>query len=695
MKKNCREIKDVVEHLSQTSDRNLTYYYVLDQIKSQKTSIPEIHKFISLLDLIDLDKTFTMIRYQSDKQIYEKFKTRSAFNQSYEIADENKSDYLNYASAYRPLSDEDRAAILRIDSIMPGGKLKPGERSEVFADLLFDQLDGLVKIDSENRRLFYRKGNAIEVIDGYDDTSFARFFQLPVNSTITVKETIDSIKMLKDRLNSNSNYLRNSIIQFDDCYIEEGVLKKGFYEDGFARFTIKRKVWNAASTGKVTKHVKEVDQLLLHLCNYDQPTFERIRDVFSTVFLNSKYHKSRYNFSPRIVGKDGANGKSTFQDLISRAFNGDGSFSQVCSSFTLQNLDKRDTLYKVANSLVAIDSDSSSKTISEDCAAMFKSVTSGDSIDTRALFKESENIESRCLLVEFSNDFPKSSDKSTAYLRRLELVECKYQLMNEDNTDLGANSKYAKIDLSDEWFERINSEEAAQYLIEMLLIRAMQIYKEKKIAPRSLQMQSVLTAYSHSNNSALAYFSEVGLDKIVGFGVSEVKKAYEDWCAENDLTAMKQKFIETLESKGLRRKSVRISFVDPSSECFMQLRAGKATVSAWQYADEQKNAEYFKQFESKIEEVGHSIENDIIDQFVEQLTLDKIVNHRVLDIREQFEEYCSKLKIEISNRIFNQRLKDKYHLDRKNRVISKIALSDEERDYLPSDSYFSCWIKSE
>lgn len=414
MKKNRREITDVVEHLSQTPDRNLTYYYVLDQIKSQKSSIPEIYKFIGLLDLIDLDKTFTMIRYQSDKQIYEKFKTRSAFNQSYEIADENKSDYLNYASAYRPLSEEDRAAILRIDSILPGGKLQTKERSEVFADLLFDQLDGLVKIDSENRRLFYRKDNAIEVIDGYDDASFARFFQLPVNSTITVRETIDAIKMLKDRLNSNSNYLRNSIIQFDDCYIEEGVLKKGFYEEGFARFTIKRKVWNAVSTGKVTKSVKEVDQLLLHLCNYDQLTFERIRDVFSTVFLNSKYHKSRYNFSPRIVGKDGANGKSTFQDLISRAFNGDGSFSQVCSAFTLQNLDQRDTVYKVANSLIAIDSDSSSKTISENCAAMFKSLTSGDSIDSRALFKESENIESRCLLVEFSNDFPKSSDKSAA-----------------------------------------------------------------------------------------------------------------------------------------------------------------------------------------------------------------------------------------------------------------------------------------
>lgn len=694
MKKNCREIKDVVEHLSQTPDRNLTYYYVLDQIKSQKSSIPEIYKFIGLLDLIDLDKTFTMIRYQSDKQIYEKFKTRSAFNQSYEIADENKSDYLNYASAYRPLSDEDRSAILRIDSILPGGRLKSDERSEVFADLLFDQLNGLIKIDSENRRLFYRKGHSIEVIDGYDDASFARFFQLPVNSTITVKETISAIKILKDRLKSNSNYLRNSIIQFDDCYLEEGVLKKGFYEEGFARFTIKRKVWKAVSTGKVTKHVKEVDQLLFHLCNYDQATFDRIRDVLSTVFLNSKYHKSRYNFSPRIVGKDGANGKSTFQDLISRAFNGDGSFSQVCSSFTLQNLDKRDTLYKVANSLVAIDSDSSSKMISEDCAAMFKSVTSGDTIDTRALFKESENIESRCLLIEFSNDFPKSSDKSAAYLRRLELVECKYQLMNEGDLNLGANSKYAKIELSNEWFETINSDEAAQYLIEMLLIRSMQIYKEKKIAPKSLQMQSVLTAYSHANNSALAYFSEVGLDKIVGFGVSEVKKAYEEWCTENDLTAMKQKFIETLESKGLRRKSVRISFVDPSSECFMQLRAGRATVSAWQYADEQKNAEYFEQFESTIDEVSHSIDNDIIDQFVEQITLDGIVNHRVLDIKEQFEEYCSKLKVEISNRSFNQRLEDHYGLKRWKISITKIVLSDEERSSLPSDSYFSCWVKT-
>ena len=50
MKKNCREIKDVVNHLSQTPDRNLTYYYVLDQIKSQKSSIPEIYKFIGLLE---------------------------------------------------------------------------------------------------------------------------------------------------------------------------------------------------------------------------------------------------------------------------------------------------------------------------------------------------------------------------------------------------------------------------------------------------------------------------------------------------------------------------------------------------------------------------------------------------------------------------------------------------------------------
>ena len=86
---------------------------------------------------------------------------------------------------------------------------------------------------------------------------------------------------------------------------------------------------------------------------------------------------------------------------------------------------------------------------------------------------------------------------------------------------------------------------------------------------------------------------------------------------------------------------------------------------------------------------------DIIDQFVEQLTLDGIVNHRVLDIREQFEDYCSKMKVEISNRVFNQRLEDHYSLDRKNRVISKIVLSDEEKAYLPSDSYFSCWVKTE
>ena len=217
-------------------------------------------------------------------------------------------------------------------------------------------------------------------------------------------------------------------------------------------------------------------------------------------------------------------------------------------------------------------------------------------------------------MIQFSNDFPKSSDKSAAYLRRMDLVECKYQLISEDSGGLGPNSHYAKINLTDEWFERINSEEAAQYLIEKIAIRSQQIVKEKKIHPQSQHMKDSLNRYAHINNSALAFISDVGIEKIVGFSVVEVKRLYEDWCQENDLSVMRQKFIETLESKGLSRKTVRKNRLHPDSDSVMALDAGKATVCSWQYAKEDVNREYFDRLFESLKDSSDLKESSISDE---------------------------------------------------------------------------------
>ena len=73
-----------------------------------------------------------------------------------------------------------------------------------------------------------------------------------------------------------------------------------------------------------------------------------------------------------------------------------------------------------------------------------------------------------------ANTLPSTSDKSAAYLRRLEISRCDYQLTN-DESELGPNSKCTLIELSDAFFDEIYSDNAAQYLVEMLLIESQRL----------------------------------------------------------------------------------------------------------------------------------------------------------------------------------------------------------------------------
>ena len=86
--------------------------------------------------------------------------------------------------------------------------------------------------------------------------------------------------------------------------------------------------------------------------------------------------------------------------------------------------------------MIAIDSDSTGKTISDDAAANFKSLTSGEVMKIRGLFKNEEQVQTSCMMMALSNVLPASSDKSSAYLRRLEISRCDYQLTNDESSSV-------------------------------------------------------------------------------------------------------------------------------------------------------------------------------------------------------------------------------------------------------------------
>lgn len=691
--------------------KNMSYVDAFYEERVSKS--PLMLKYLPLLKLVNFDELIAMVRYRSSKMLYDQYKTRND-NGVYTITEENKANMINEAFCTTATS---RRKVFLLDSktISPYDCTNRSLRVNLLAKELEILLGDIVKLDSENRRLFYKTENSIEVIEDYDDFSFAEFISYPLFALMPTVEVLESIELFKRKLSYSSSY-KESVIQFDDCYIRNGEVHKGFYSEGFARFTIKRKVLKAIENRRTTVHSKELDELMLHLCNYDKQTKERFLDVVSTMFLNNSEFKQLYNFSPRIVGKDGRNGKSVFKSVIEKAFG--GHTSSNVAAFRMSKLDDPRTLYHVVHALIAIDGDSSTKQISEDAAEAFKCITTGDPISVRALYGEQKEVPAMTMMIEFSNDFPMSADKSAAYLRRLEFIRCDYQLIT-DESELGPNSKMPQIKLDQQWFNAIRSDLAAQYLIESLLIRSQRIRETGEISPKSDQMKAMLTLYSYENNSALAFYEEFGAEKIVGRTVKEIKELYRAWCEENDLTIMKKKFIETLESQGLKRSRVSFKNMSVDSDQFYYCQTTGHRIVAWQFASTARNKLHFENLHKSEKDAYRAIEDrsiqvskssnkrsfevdqELIKSIVlftqEKLSEEEFDHIPVAIVKDRFDEWCNENEIEyVTSHQFNKIIENCFNRHRVNLTLRQMNISEELKTQYREEGkrMLSCWIRN-
>lgn len=708
---------ETADNIKEKGDKNMSYANKLLEERLENNEV--ISKYLPLLEIVKFDKMIATMNYRCNKTLYDQYRSRNE-NGVYRISDEDRETMVD--EVFGTNLDEGEKIILKKSTIiLPYDHRSQALRIDLFANEIYHLFGHLIKLDDLNNRLFYKTANSIEVIEDYDDYSFAEFLRYPISSVISKNDAIAAINSFK-RMLSYSNSYKESVIQFDDCYIKDGKVYAGFYSEGFARFTIKRRVLKAIENRKTSVYSKELDELMLHLCNYDKQTKERFLDVVSTVFLNNSEFKQLYNFSPRIVGKDGRNGKSVFKSVIEKAFG--GHTSSNVAAFRMSKLDDPRTLYHVVHALIAIDGDSSTKQISEDAAEAFKCITTGDPISVRALYGEQKEVPAMTMMIEFSNDFPMSADKSAAYLRRLEFIRCDYQLIT-DKSELGPNSKMPQIELSQQWFNAIRSDLAAQYLIESLLIRSQRIRETGDISPKSDQMKAMLTLYSYENNSALAFYEEFGADKIVGRTVKEIKELYRAWCEENDLTIMKKKFIETLESQGLKRSKVSFRNLSIDSDQFPHCRSENTRIVAWQFANSVRNKLHFERLhetdistyqltEDQISQVDKSLNKKGSAQktFEVDLELVKLINLfmkarlseeafdriAVAEVKEMFDKWCQDLGLEcVTPQKFNKTIENCFNRYRKNCYVNSMNISDERKSqYLAEGvSLLSTWFKND
>lgn len=459
---------------------------------------------------------------------------------------------------------------------------------KLLVDRLIYQLRNLfyearVRYDAKSKMMFFRDylsdGTLIvETIENVNESDLMGFLYELMHEYLSIDDVTVIVKNVMRFI--TKEITSNNVIQFLDCHVENGVVKDGFF-NGSARFTILRNVKAAVDRKRPIKRVKEIDQLLMHLCDYDEDTYTRFIALLSTIFLNSRFYKSRIFPSIRIFGQSGANGKSLFADVMKNAFNASNT-----TSTSISRLNDQHILEKTLQSLVAIDQDSSSSKINSEASANFKAIVTGDILSSRQIYGSSRDIVPMCLLVIFCNNLPVTSDKTDAFNRRLNIIRCPKKLL--DTTEFKIN---------DNWFRKVRSDEAAQYLIELLLVESQKYSVKKKDFPeRSEAMQMMNDSYRLENDSATMFVQDVGLDAIVGKQVKEVKDHYEKWCEENDQTVLKRQFNESLSEKfDLEAKSVRKDYVSKDSDYYAQMQQGlKSTLRCWQYKDKLKNGEFFR-----------------------------------------------------------------------------------------------------
>lgn len=160
-------------------------------------SIPySIETYYPLLESINLDMMYGMIRYRCDRFLYREFRSRRKKNGSYYVKTEDRlelarrlfSDYL----------DEDKLAIIANSEFMsPYDCRTSGMKSNIISYEMIDRLSHKIKIDDENHILYYKDGEEFKEIRNYSDADFADFLVEPIFSAVDPANVRSALKRFK------------------------------------------------------------------------------------------------------------------------------------------------------------------------------------------------------------------------------------------------------------------------------------------------------------------------------------------------------------------------------------------------------------------------------------------------------------------------------------------------------------------
>ena len=239
------------------------------------------------------------------------------------------------------------------------------------------------------------------------------------------------------------------VIQLMDCYIQNGKVFYGFYKEAIPGLNINRKITDDVDCGIAL-------DLISHLCNGDKDVINNLLDEIASALILNEDFKERNGRLLRLYG-DGENGKFIFIKFLRKVFD--------TNNFLFTKLDKMPTTGKyqiedVAHSLFVIDEDTDNISYDRDTSQILNSLIPNQQIITRKAYRRPKETYPICKIVVTSKYL--FSDSKREYIKRIT-----YQIEVKN-----------KLERTDEWFDKLYSDEECQAFFNLCVKRMGEIVQE-------------------------------------------------------------------------------------------------------------------------------------------------------------------------------------------------------------------------
>lgn len=234
-----------------------------------------------------------------------------------------------------------------------------------------------------------------------------------------------------------------------------------------------------------------------------------------------------------LVGSSGANGKSTFLEMLN-SFIGD-----LGLNLALEQFNDQTSVMELEGKLVNVGDDIDAGYMEK--SMNFKTLASGNTIMVRPIYSKPYKLKNKATLIFTANEMPTFKDKSGGIARRVVVIPCDNKVTKAD----------PKID------EKLSTDNAKSYLLNIALNAMERINNNGGQLSSSETVAKVTEEYFVESDTILGFINQGSIDE--NMTTKAVYEEYLRFCEESGAKPYSQtKFTQRLKSMGYEKAQRRM-----------------------------------------------------------------------------------------------------------------------------------------